>query len=86
MRFSKCQIIERKIQVANTQALNTVFLLGAQELSPRKPKLRARLPVSVSRARRRFFFLIVKRADEAKGDDVLRPWLHKELHDKLTWL
>jgi superfamily I DNA/RNA helicase len=80
------QLVVTTIDHAKSQAFDTVFLLGAQELSPRNPKRRARLYVSISRARQRFFFLIDKRSDEAKGDDALLPWLQKELHDKLSWL
>lgn len=80
------QLVVTSIDHAKSQAFDTVFLLGAEALSPSNPKLRARLYVSISRARQRFFFLIDKRSDEAKGDDALLPWLQKELHDKLSWL
>jgi hypothetical protein len=79
-------LVVTSIDHAKSQAFDTVFLLGAQALSPSNPKLRARLYVSIARARQRFFFLIDERSDEAKGDDALLPWLQKELHDKLLWL
>ncbi len=68
------------------QAFDTVFLLGAQALKINYANHRARLYVSVSRARQRFFFLVDKRSDEAQGDDALLPWLHRELKNRLVWL
>lgn len=80
------QLIITSVDNAKSQAFDTVFLLGAQALNVNYPNHRARLYVSISRARQRFFFLVDERFDEARGDDALLPWLKRELHDKLLWL
>jgi len=56
-------LIVTTIDHAKSQAFDTVFLLGAQALNINNPNHRARLYVSVSRARQRFFFLVDEQSD-----------------------
>ena len=80
------KLIVTSIDSAKSQAFDTVFLLGAQALKINYANHRARLYVSVSRARQRFFFLVDERSDEVQGDGALLPWLHRELNNRLAWL
>jgi len=77
------QLVVTSIDQAKSQEFDTVFLLGADLLNKHSSNHRARLYVSVSRARQRLFFLVDDRLSESQKQNTILSGFPKELYTEM---
>lgn len=78
------QLVVTTIDNAKSQAFDTVFLLDPDTLDINFANTRARLYVSVSRAKERLFFLVNAQSSENQEEEAFLPWLDRGLYEVLS--